>query len=259
MPPEAGDPQYNIDDDGPTPLVIGNELLMLDHRYPNSETLPDGSTGYPTFLWTSEDGGRTFTGPGVVGNLAVSGNAIVFGGTQPQLGWITDTMTGGTLFQSTAARCVQWRAAQSRATRDLTRPTTAGSRSTAAPRSPSSRTSTTTSTSASTTGSATSTAPRAGRSPRSTGRGTRAWSAGPSGVWLLYQKTFSGPLFVQKIVHGQVSGSPAQVTPNDNFQHAYYAFTENADGGLTVGWFSSGKQPLRPELGGRSVTGRRRR
>ena len=125
------DPQYNIDDDGPTPLVIGNELLMLDHRYPNSETLPDGSTGYPTFLWTSEDGGRTFTGPGVIGNLAVSGNAIVFGGSQPQLGWITDTMTGGTLFQSTAPGPVQRRTAQSRTTRGPTRPTTGGSRSTA--------------------------------------------------------------------------------------------------------------------------------
>jgi hypothetical protein len=98
VPQEDGDPQYNIDDDGPTPLTIGNELLMVDHRYPNPETLPDGSSGYPTFLWTSEDGGRTFTGPGTIGNLGVSGNAIVFGGSQPQLGWITDTMTGGTFF-----------------------------------------------------------------------------------------------------------------------------------------------------------------
>ena len=73
VPAEAGDPRYNIDDDGPTPLAIGNELLMLDHRYPNAETLPDGSAGYPTFLWTSEDGGKTFTGPGIVGNLGSAG------------------------------------------------------------------------------------------------------------------------------------------------------------------------------------------
>lgn len=239
VPPEAGDPQYNIDDDGPTPLVIGNELLMLDHRYPNSETLPDGSTGYPTFLWTSEDGGRTFTGPGVVGNLAVSGNAIVFGGTQPQLGWITDTMTGGTLFQSTAPGAFSGarlnlgdqgpdEAYDGRLALDGSTPVaefqdlndhiyireyngvgdidSSSSWSVA----------------------------------EINGQGYSRLVGGPSGVWLLYQKTFSGPLFVQKIVHGQVSGSPAQVTPNDNFQHAYYAFTENADGGLTVGWFSSG-------------------
>ena len=61
--------------------MIGNELLMLSHRYPNPETLPDGSSGYPTFLWTSENGGKTFTGPGIVGQLGVSGNAIVFGGS----------------------------------------------------------------------------------------------------------------------------------------------------------------------------------
>ncbi|MHB1568538.1 MAG: hypothetical protein ACYC0H_04980, partial [Solirubrobacteraceae bacterium] len=101
VPPESGDPQFNIDSAGPTPLAIGNQLLMLDHRYPNVETLPDGSTGYPTFLWTSDDGGRTFTGPGTIGNLEISGNAIVFGGASPQIGWITDTMTGGTFFQST--------------------------------------------------------------------------------------------------------------------------------------------------------------
>ena len=43
VPAEAGDPQYNIDEDGPVPLAIGNELLMLDSRFPNPETLPDGT------------------------------------------------------------------------------------------------------------------------------------------------------------------------------------------------------------------------
>jgi hypothetical protein len=85
IPPESGDPRYNIDEEGPTPLAIGNELLMLSHRFPNVETLPDGTTGYPTFLWTSEDGGRSFTGPGTIGDLEASGNAVVFGGDQPRL------------------------------------------------------------------------------------------------------------------------------------------------------------------------------
>jgi hypothetical protein len=59
-------------------------------------------------------------------------------------------------------------------------------------------------------------------------------------VWLLYQKTYSGPLFVQKIVHGVPSGAASQVTPNSDFRHAYYAITEDATGGLTVGWFNAG-------------------
>jgi hypothetical protein len=62
VPPEAGDPTYNLDSDGPFPLSVGNELLMLTHRYPLPETLPDGSSGYPTFLYTSEDAGKSFTG-----------------------------------------------------------------------------------------------------------------------------------------------------------------------------------------------------
>ena len=101
VPPEAGDPKYNIDEHGPVPLAIGNELLMLDSRFPNPENLPDGTTGYPTFLWTSEDAGKTFTGPGIIGNLEITGNAVVFGGANPQIGVITDTTTGGTLFQAT--------------------------------------------------------------------------------------------------------------------------------------------------------------
>ena len=101
IPPETGDPRYNIDEHGPVPLSIGNELLMLDSRFPNVETLPDGTTGYPTFLWTSEDAGKTFTGPGTIGNLEITGNAVVFGGANPQIGVITDTTSGGTLFQAT--------------------------------------------------------------------------------------------------------------------------------------------------------------
>ena len=206
IPPEGGPSQYNIDDDGPTPLVIGNELLMLDHRYPNAETLPDGSTGYPTFLWTSEDGGRTFTGPGIVGNLAVSGNAITFGGSAPKLGWITDTMTGGTIFQSTAPGAYTStrlnlgdqgpdEAYDGRLALDGNNPVaefqdlndhiyireyngvgdinSSSSWSVA----------------------------------EINGQGYSRIVSGPSGVWLLYQKTFGGPLFVQRIVHGQVSGS----------------------------------------------------
>lgn len=238
VPAEAGDPRYNIDDDGPTPLAIGNELLMLDHRYPNAETLPDGSAGYPTFLWTSEDGGKNFTGPGIVGNLGVSGNAIVFGGSQPRLGWISDTMSGGTFFQSTAPGAYTSQrlnlgdqgpdeAYDGRLALD-------GSNPVAEFQDLSNHIYI--------------------REYKGTGdiNSSSSWSvavingqgysrlvSGRSGVWLLYQKTFSGPLFVQHIVHGLVSGGSSQVTPSTDFLHAYYAITEDADGRLTVGWFTA--------------------
>lgn len=57
------------------------------------------------------------------------------------------------------------------------------------------------------------------------GQGYSRLVGGPSGVWLLYQTTFSGPLFVQRIVHGAPSGPPSQVTPNTDFEHADYAIT----------------------------------
>ena len=229
VPDEPGaDPRYNDDNDGPTPLAIGNQLLMLTHRYPIPETLPDGTTGYPTFLYTSEDGGKSFTGPGEVGNLAPSGNAVVFGGDNPQIGIISDTETGGTFFQSSppgafsSQRLVLGDAGPDEAYNgrlavDGTRPvaefsdldnhifireyngtgniydTNSWSRAVI------------------------------------NGQGYSRLVGGPSGVWLLYQKTYSGPLFVQRIVNGQPSGSPSQVTPNTDFEHAYYAITEDAD------------------------------
>jgi hypothetical protein len=240
IPNEPGaDPRYNIDDDGPTPLAVGNQLLMLSHRYPISEPLPDGTTGYPTFLWTSEDGGKSFTGPGEVGNLGVSGNAVVFGGDNPQIGIISDTETGGTFFQAsppgayTSKRVVLGdqgpdEAYNGRLAVDGTRPVaefsdlenhiyireyngvgdifSSSSWSVA----------------------------------RINGQGYSRLVGGPSGVWLMYQKTYSGPLFVQRIVHGVPSGAPSQVTPTNDFDHAYYAITEDADGRLTVGWFNDG-------------------
>jgi hypothetical protein len=238
VPPEDGDPSYNLDDAGPTPLAIGNELLMIDHRYPNPETLPDGTAGYPTFLWTSEDGGKTFTGPGVIGNLEASGNAVVFGGNQPQIGIISDTMTGGTFFQTTPPGAYTSErlnlgdqgpdeAYDGRLALDGNNPIAefqdlsdhifireySGS------------------------GDIFSTADWS--VAKINGEGYSRLVSGPSGVWLLYQKTYSGPLFVLKIVHGQPFGNAVQVTPNSDFWHANYAINEDSTGQLTVGWFNS--------------------
>ena len=71
------------------------------------------------------------------------------------------------------------------------------------------------------------------------GQGYSRIVSGPSGVWLMYQKTFSGPLFLQRIVNGQPSGAAHRITPNSNFSHANYDITEDASGRITVGVFTS--------------------
>jgi hypothetical protein len=74
---------------------------------------------------------------------------------------------------------------------------------------------------------------------RIAGQGYSQLVGGPSGDWLLYQNTSAGPLFVQRIVAGQPSGPAHQVTPNSDFQHAFYKIAEDASGRLTVGWFNA--------------------
>ncbi len=237
VPSEAGDPKYNIDEDGPVPLAVGNELLMVDHRFPNPETLPDGTTGYPTFLWTSEDAGKTFTGPGTIGNLDPSGNAIVFGGAQPQVGVITDTMSGGTIFQATPPGAFSStrlnlgdqgpdEAYNGRLALDGTRTVAEFSDLTnhIFVREYN--------------GSGDINSSSSWSVAKINGQGYSRIVGGPSGVWLMYQKTFSGPLFLQRIVNGQPSGAAQRITPNSNFEHANYAITEAASGLLTVGFFN---------------------
>ena len=110
--PAAGnDPQTNQDFEGPFPLAVGNELLVVDSRCCNRVPTPDGSfTGHPVYLYTSEDAGATFTGPtdanpyaGIIGTQEPSGDAIVFGGTVPSIGLISSLQTGGTMFQGVPA------------------------------------------------------------------------------------------------------------------------------------------------------------
>jgi hypothetical protein len=110
--PAAGnDPQTNQDFDGPYPLAVGNELLVVDSRCCNRVPTADGSfTENPVYLYTSEDAGATFTGPtdanpsaGVIGTQDPSGDAIVYGGAVPSIGLISSIQTGGTIFQGVPA------------------------------------------------------------------------------------------------------------------------------------------------------------
>ncbi len=112
VPPDAdanygNSPGTDEDFDGPFPLAIGNELLLLDHRCCNMVPLPDGNSSYDVnFLYTSADGGKTITGPGIIGTQnpgTDTSNVGIFGGDNPQIGVISDTQTGGTFFQGTSA------------------------------------------------------------------------------------------------------------------------------------------------------------
>ena len=182
--------------------------------------------------------GRTFTGPGIIGNLEITGNAVVFGGANPQIGVITDTTTGGTLFQATPPGAFSGQtlnlgdtgpdqAYDGRLAVDGTRPIAEfqdlsnhiyvreynG------------------------TGDIYSTA--SWSRAEINGQGYSRIVSGPSGVWLMYQKTFSGPLFDQRIINGQPSGAASRITPNSDFEHANYDITEDPSGRITVGYFAS--------------------
>ena len=57
-------PATDVDFEGPVPLAIGNELVTIDGRCCNNAPIPGGgTTGDPLYLFTSEDGGPTFTRP----------------------------------------------------------------------------------------------------------------------------------------------------------------------------------------------------
>ena len=73
-------PQFNTDDDGPKILLIGDQLVILSYRYPTAYDKPDGGGVSRSVLeWTSEDGGTTWTGPGLVGNNDINGGIVTYG------------------------------------------------------------------------------------------------------------------------------------------------------------------------------------
>jgi hypothetical protein len=95
-------PGGNHDFDGPAPLVIGNQLFVVDRRFPDVFTTPSGATSQSNvFEWSSVDGGATITGPGQIGDNQMAGGAVAFGDpSAPSIGTISRTQTGGTSFQA---------------------------------------------------------------------------------------------------------------------------------------------------------------
>lgn len=95
-------PEYNTELGGPRVLAAGDDVVLMTHRYPNVTEKPDGTgSDRSTYVWISDDGGESFTGPGLIGDAEPSGDAVVFGPPEaPVLGVISDTRTGGTFFQA---------------------------------------------------------------------------------------------------------------------------------------------------------------
>ena len=80
VPPGAD--QFSADAAGPEVVAVNDQVVILSHRYPQPVPKPgdDGSEADNTlWLWSSDDGGRSFSAPGVVGTGSVGGGAAAFG------------------------------------------------------------------------------------------------------------------------------------------------------------------------------------
>jgi hypothetical protein len=65
--------------EGSLPLTTGNQLAILAHRPGNVVEVPGGTSEDVNFLWTSDDGGKTFTGPGLTSTMDYYGGAVAYG------------------------------------------------------------------------------------------------------------------------------------------------------------------------------------
>ncbi len=98
---DGDDPSFNASS-GARIVQIGQQLVIVDYRYPTSYPKPDGSSVSTTALeWVSEDGGVSFTGPGLVGNQPIAGGVVGFGPpNDPRVLTVTAGTTGGTYVQA---------------------------------------------------------------------------------------------------------------------------------------------------------------
>jgi hypothetical protein len=65
--------------EGSLPLATGNQLAILAHRPGNVVEVPGGTSDDVNYLWTSDDGGRQFTGPGLTSTMDYYGGAVTYG------------------------------------------------------------------------------------------------------------------------------------------------------------------------------------
>ncbi len=104
IPPGAD--AFADDVSGPAITAVNDQVVVLSHRYPQTVTRPDGSTGSGVVhMWTSGDGGETFTtgamvasgnGPNTAVAGDVAGGAVAFGPPEnPLIAVGTGVVTGG--------------------------------------------------------------------------------------------------------------------------------------------------------------------
>ncbi|HWH29557.1 MAG TPA: hypothetical protein VNU26_11435, partial [Mycobacteriales bacterium] len=75
---DTGDgPQYNIDNDGPKIVRIGDTLLALSFRSPTISQKPDGASGSTLVGWTSFDGGDTWDPAEILGKRRLEELVVV--------------------------------------------------------------------------------------------------------------------------------------------------------------------------------------
>jgi hypothetical protein len=65
--------------EGSLPLATGNQLAILAHRPGNVVEVPGGTSTDVNYLWTSDDGGKKFTGPGLTSTMDYYGGAVAYG------------------------------------------------------------------------------------------------------------------------------------------------------------------------------------
>jgi hypothetical protein len=65
--------------EGALPLATGNQLAILAHRPGNVVEVPGGTSEDVNFLWTSDDGGAKFSGPGLTSTMDYYGGAVAYG------------------------------------------------------------------------------------------------------------------------------------------------------------------------------------
>lgn len=90
--------------DGPFPVIVNSQLVVLTSRYPTRYSLPDGAgtTDRATVLLVSLDGGTSCSQGGPAGaNVAVDAQPVAFGtASSPRIAALSSQREGGTFVQA---------------------------------------------------------------------------------------------------------------------------------------------------------------
>lgn len=84
---EGDSPAFNVDNEGPKIVRVGEQLVVLSHRYPTVSEKPDGSgpSSQTVVAWSSTDGGRTWSDASIVGRWALGQVGLVGEGDKQRI------------------------------------------------------------------------------------------------------------------------------------------------------------------------------